>query len=114
MRLKAGRLDRRILIERPVADAALDGAGSGTWELVDEVWAEVQDLLPNRTNAVTVPTTMMRPARVRIRYRDDVAPDMRINHDGRLLYILAGPSELGRRDGLEFTAAEYMPGGNPA
>ena len=46
--LDRGSLDKFIRIERPVADAGFDGAGSGSWELVDEVWANVQDALPSR------------------------------------------------------------------
>lgn len=106
--------NRLIRIERPVPDNSLDGAGSGTWALVAEVWAEVQDMLPARSNSVTVPTTMMRPARIRVRYRTDVMPEMRVVHGTRRLYILSGPAEIGNRDGIEFMAAEYLPGGNPA
>lgn len=115
MILAAGDLDRRIRIERPVADDSLDGAGSGSWVLVAEVWAQVRDVLPSRGEAATgVATTMTRPSRVRIRYRDDVSPAMRFVEGSRQMYIISGPAEIGRRDGLEFMVAEYLPGGNQA
>lgn len=114
MRLAVGSLDRLIRIERPIADAALDGAGSGSWQLVAEVSAEVQDVLPSRGETVAVGTTMTRPARVRMRYRTDVTPDMRFVDGGRALYIVAGPAVLGRQEGLEFVAAEYLPHGGGA
>ena len=46
--LPAGSLTKRIRIERPIADHALDGAGSGDWQLVATVRASVDDNLPSR------------------------------------------------------------------
>lgn len=111
----AGKLDRRIRIERPVADSSLDGAGSGSWALLAEVWAEVRDVLPSRGERLEGGFNLAaRPARVRIRYRDDVTPDMRFVMDGRVMQIVSGPAELGRRDGLEFMVEEHRPAGNGA
>jgi head-tail adaptor len=114
VRLAAGKLDRLLRVERPITDNALDGAGSGTWQLVAQVNAEVQDVLPSRGEVVSVSSTMTRPTRVRMRYRTDITPDMRFVDDGRELYIIAGPAVLGRRGGLEFVAAEYLPHGTGA
>src|SRR3546814_9150042 len=52
-----------------------------------------------------------RPARVRMRFRTDVTPDMRFVIDGRVMQIIAGPAELGHREGLEFMVEEYCPAG---
>lgn len=115
--LSAGDLRSRIRIERPVADTSLDGAGSGSWELVAEVWAEVQDMLPSRsygerlTDGINLAS---RPTRVRMRYRTDVTPDMRFVVGARILQIIAGPAELGWREGLEFVAEDYSAAGNAA
>lgn len=117
MRLKAGKLDRRIRIERPIADTSPDGAGSGTWALVAKVWAEVQDLLPSRAPDEQISggfSTATQRTRVRIRYRAGITPDMRIVTGGRIMQIVSGPAEIGRRDGLEFMVADYTPAGNPA
>lgn len=121
MRLvKAGALDRRVRIERPVADDSFDGAGSGSWEEVATVAASIVDALPSRgerlgegINATT------RPARVRMRYRTDVTAAMRLveivsGGDGRVMQIITVPAELGRRDGLEMMVEEYSPAGNSA
>lgn len=109
------RLDRRVRIERPIADDSFDGAGSGHWELVDEVWAEVQDMLPSRADRLPQGIDVnTRPARIRIRFREDITHDMRFVMDGRIMEITAGPAELGRREGLEFAAKEYRPAGNRA
>ncbi|KTF70699.1 phage head closure protein [Sphingomonas sp. HT-1] len=114
------KLNRRVRIERPVPDTSLDGAGSGTWELVKEVWAEVQDVLPSRGERLAEGINVAaRPARVRIRYRDDVRSDMRLvllrkGVPERIMQIVSGPATLGNRDGLELMVEDYRPAGNPA
>ena len=111
MAIAAGRLNRRVRIERPVPDDSLDGAGSGSWAPVAETWAEVQDVLPSRGEAsVALGTTMTRPARVRMRYRTDITGDMRIVSGEREMHIISGPVEMRFREGLEMMVAEYMPG----
>lgn len=123
----ASRLRDLIRIERPVADSSFAGAGSGTWALVEEVRAEVKDVLPSRAEklagGINVAT---RPARVRMRYRSDVTPDMRLvlgarvvndvvdYSNARIMQIIAGPAELGNREGVEFMAENYSTAGNTA
>lgn len=115
MTLDAGTLDRRIKIERPIADKAFDGAGSGNWEEVAVVWASVKDAFPSRGEKLAAGINMAaRPARVRMRFRDDVTPDMRFVMGSRIMQIVSGPAELGRREALEFMVEEYSPAGNPA
>ncbi|SEQ60411.1 Phage head-tail joining protein [Sphingobium sp. YR768] len=55
-----------------------------------------------------------RPARVRMRFREDITPDMRFIFGSRIMQIVSGPAELGRREALEFMVEEYRPAGNPA
>lgn len=127
--MKPPRLDRRIRIERPVADAALDGAGSGSWALVAETAAEIQDMLPSRGERVADGITVSeRPARVRIRYRDGITAAMRVllghNVPGvngqaewqteRVAEIVTEPAELGRRQWSEFVIQQYSAPGNAA
>lgn len=104
----AGTLDRRITFEeRQTTQDATYGTQTVTWGDVVTVWAQVQDFLPSRAEGVESNISMARrPCRVRIRWRDDLTSDMRIDFNGRKLRIIAGPSELGRRDGLEFVAEE--------
>lgn len=113
--LAAGDLNRRVTIQRPVADTSFDGAGSGTWTEVATVWAQVQDVLPSRAermaDGINIAT---RPARVRMRFRSDVTPDMRFVMGERIMQIVAGPAEIGRRDGLEFMVEDYSSAGNGA
>lgn len=113
--IRARDLDRFIRIERPQPDDSADGAGSGTWPLVDEVWAQIRDLLPSRGQQLANGmTTATRPARVRMWYRDDVTPKMRFVDGDRVMQIVSGPAELGRRVGLEFMVEDYRPAGNAA
>lgn len=127
--MKKGKLRDRVRFERPVADESFGGAGSGTYEHVCEVWAEVQDMLPSRGERLAEGVNVAnRPARVRMAYRDDLSSNMRILigrslkdgqgevywHTDRILQIVSGPARLGRREGLEFMAEEYSPAGNPA
>lgn len=125
----AGVYDRRLRIERPVADDSFEGAGSGNWALVAEVWASVQDALPSRGERLADGINVTaRPARVRMRFRRDVSSEMRFligrnvkNAAGELewqtdrtVQIISGPAELGRREAMEFMVEEYRPAGNPA
>jgi len=113
--LDPGTLDRLITIERPVADDSLDGAGSGSWAKVADVWANVQDALPSRGERLADGINMTsRPARVRMHYREDVSGSMRFVLGSRIMQIVSGPAELGRREGLEFMVVEYSPAGNTA
>jgi head-tail adaptor len=115
MRVTAGMLDRRIRIERQKPDTSTDGAGSGTWELVDEVPANIQDALPSRTERLTDGINISaRPARVRMRWRPDLTSAMRFVEGDRIMQIISGPAELGRRDGLEFMVEDYTSAGNAA
>jgi len=113
--MKADPLDRRIRIERPVADDEFDGAGSGDWTLVDEIWANVRDTLPSRGERLADGISVAaRPARVRMRFRTDITPDMRFVMGSRIMQIVSGPADLGRRYRLEFMVEDYRPAGNPA
>ncbi|WP_267386533.1 head-tail adaptor protein [Sphingomonas sp. GC_Shp_3] len=114
--INSGDLDKVINIERPVPDLSADGAGSGKWELVAEgVYAQVQDALPSRSERLADGVNVAaRPARVRMYYRDDVTPACRFVMGPRIMQIVAGPAELGRRAGLEFMVEDYTSAGNAA
>lgn len=125
IRVTANERDQHIAIERPASDNALDGAGSGDWAEVGKEWVGILDKLPSRAEKLIDGVNIAaRPARVRMRYRGDVTPDMRfvlLRWDGsawvpadRVMQIVAGPAVLGRRDGLEFMVEDYTSAGNPA
>lgn len=110
--LEAGKLDRQIDIEYPATGQdATYGTQTVTWTLLARVWAEVQDVLPSRAEATERGLTAAKnPTRVRFRYRSDVTSAMRIVvRDGsdRVLQIVGGPAEIGRREGTEVLCEAY-------
>lgn len=113
--VRPGELDTLVRLERPTADDSLDGAGSGDWELVDEIWIGIRDQLPSRGERTEGgATTATWRARVRMYWREDLTPDMRLVTGDRIMQIVAGPAELGRRGGHEVMVEDYRPAGNPA
>lgn len=113
--VRPGDRDTLVTIERPIRSNTFRGAGAGTWEPVGEEWIELRDMLPSRgeESAGGMPVALRR-ARVRMEYRDDITPDMRLLDGERVLQIVAGPVMLGRRAGLELMVEEYAPAGNAA
>lgn len=118
MKVSAGKRDQLIRIEAKQVTTDPDyGTETITWVPVATCWAEVQDVLPSKsesqTNGIRVAT---RPTRIRSSYMTGISSDMRvvqIDRGDRILQITAGPAELGRKDGLEFMAQEYSTGANP-
>lgn len=109
--MRAGKRNRRVRFERneTVHDPRF-GGGAPAWVEVCTVWAEVQDVLPSKAESAPDGVEVaLRPARVRMSYRTGLTSDMRIVVLGtipRVLDIVAGPAELGHREGLEFVAQE--------
>lgn len=111
----ASRYRHQITIESPVPGEGFDDAGSGTWEPVDVVAAEVQDVLPSRSERLAGGINVAsRPARVRMRYRTDISPDMRFVMGDRIMQIIAGPAERSNREETEFMVEDYTSAGNAA
>lgn len=105
-----GKLDRRItLLQSVETQEQVRGTYEANWTPLATVWAEVQDMLPSRGERLADGVNVAaRPCRVRIRYRADIASDMRLTVEGRAgqYRIITQPAELGRRDGLEFMAEQ--------
>jgi len=113
--MSSGSMNDLIRVERPIADTSFDGAGSGTWERVDDVWAEVEDVLPSRGEREAAGFNMAaRPARVRMHYRDDITSAMRFVLPGRIMQIISGPARIERGARIEFMAEDYSVAGGGA
>lgn len=113
--MDAGALDRRITFQsRTGTQDSATGAYTYVWaDIVKDptVWAQVQDVI--RPESVDSSISMAnRPARIRIRYRDDITADMRIIYGTRTLKITAAPAELGRREGLQIIAEDFSTEGS--
>ncbi|EQB09715.1 phage head closure protein [Novosphingobium lindaniclasticum] len=106
--IAAGSLDRRIQFEKPVTTRdPTYNTSKTTWQPHVKVWAQVRDVLPSRAESVDENASMQqRPARIRMRYREDITADMRVVYRGRVMEIVSGPAELGRREGLELIVQE--------
>ena len=113
--MKAGDLDRKITIlaEQETKDEIYGSTVTDGWELVATVSAQVQDILPSRAGRVAEGINInRRPARIRMRYRTDVSLANRIQFEGRQLRIVAGPAEIGRREGIELICEELSTEGD--
>lgn len=104
--MRAGRLDRRITLQ--VATRARDASGSWTesWANVATdpvVWAGKRDTLGSERVQSGAETATADTVFV-IRWRADLTASHRVVDDaGAAWDIIAPPTELGRRDGLELT-----------
>lgn len=104
--MDAGKLDRRVtILTRQETQESTYGTIAVAWVPLATVWAQVQDMLPSRAERIAEGIEIAnRPCRVRMRYRSDITPAMRLQIGARQLRITGGPAELGRREGIEITA----------
>lgn len=126
--MKPPKLDRQISIEqRSVTQDADDGADVVTWVplvaaagspvVAERFWAEVQDVMPSRSESVRNGLAMARnQTRIRMRYRSDVDSTMRVtvHGDSDVEYqIIGGPAEVGGRKAyLEMVCERYSTQGS--
>lgn len=76
------------------------------WLLVCEPWCDIRQ--PSGLSAIKadMPTSIVRTS-VRMRYRKDVKPGMRIVHGERIYDIKAGPLSVdGKREFIDFVCEE--------
>ena len=108
--VRPGELEHLVRLERKVPSTGFGNAGADEWELVEEIWVGIQDKLPSRGEQLEGGfTTSTRPARIRMYYRDDVDPGMRLVLGNRIMQIVSAPAELGRKGGLELMVEDYDP-----
>lgn len=120
--MRGSQLDRRITLQ--VSIPVDDGSGYGTttpgWVTfgTPRMPAQIQDGLPSKSesasNGIRIGTF---GARIRIRYLAGVTSDMRLlvhGQNDRLMRIVGGPAEIGRREWLEFMVEEYSTQGEGA
>lgn len=103
----ASDLNHRVLIERQVVTQDPQyGTEAVTWVTVANLWANVQDVLPSRSEAVKNGlATATSQTRIRMRFRTDIDSSMRmtISRPAPVVYqIISGTAELGRREWMEF------------
>jgi SPP1 family predicted phage head-tail adaptor len=100
--VRAGALDRRIVLQRPEATQDEHGEPVTTWVTVAEVAAEVRPL--RGVERFAAQQTVARvDTRFRIRWMPGVVPTWRIVFDRRS-YDVDAVLEIGRREGFEILA----------
>lgn len=104
--MQAGRMDRRITIERFTVTKNAFNEDVEAWAPLVTVWASKEDIRDGERWAAAEVSAEI-TTRFRIRYSSQVAdvnPKDRLLFDGREYNIVA-VKEIGRREGLEITAA---------
>ena len=114
--MKAGTLDKqiRLLAYEVIGRDPEYNTEVKDWREVATAWAQVQDVLPSKAESVQDSVEIKeRPSRIRLRYMAGIRPDMRVvivgvfGEPDRVCEIVAGPAELGRRDGIELLVKDY-------
>ncbi len=104
--MRAGALDRRIVIESMSTTRSASGQVTETWAAFKTVSAHKRDVRGDeRFRAAQIEDRV--ETVWRIRWRDDLDPTMRINYGG-VYYEIKGIVELGRHDGLELLTARQI------
>jgi SPP1 family predicted phage head-tail adaptor len=105
--MQAGRLDRRVEIQRRTQTQESNGEYVYTWATIATVWATVKDLRgaeffsARQTNAEVT-------TRFYVRWIEGVTVLDRILYEGRV-YDIAQVSEMARRQGLDILAIAKVP-----
>lgn len=112
--MEAGKLDRRVRIERAAAGAVSLGHAAAVWSEIATVWAGWQAVSDGERNrgevmaAGGIGSTIT--DRFTIRYSEtveDVGPRDRLIYAGRI-YDIQWVKETGRREGLEISATAVL------
>ena len=98
-------LGKRCTIESPTVGQGDYGEPIQTWAVLATVWANVQDDLPSKSEAVQQGLVVAKNrARIRFRYLSTVTSACRITVRGatdRVFQIIGGPAELGKHEFME-------------
>ena len=101
--MKAGELDRRILIQRPVPVRNAHGEEITGWVDVASTWAKFERV-SGTEEFQAEQRSARQQVRFTIRYRSGIEPTMTVVYDGERYEIEdVGEAGEGRRDGLVLT-----------
>lgn len=116
MRTRAARYDHRVTFRAmTVARDPKFNTRAKSWADHATVFAQVLDLLPSRGEQIADGVDIRRkPCRLRIRWRADINPDMRVVIGGIEHAIVGGPAEVGRREELELVCEALSTTGDGA
>jgi head-tail adaptor len=101
--MRAGSLDRTIIVQRPTTTLDLYGVPATTWATVATMRAQLRTYSKDdRTNATDETLTF------RCRWLDSVTLEHRVSYQGEA-FKLAKIVEIGRRVGLDLTCEHVGP-----
>jgi SPP1 family predicted phage head-tail adaptor len=102
--MRAGKLDRRLTIQRKVTTSSPSGEPIETWSPLAIVWGEARPVPGDeKFGAQQLIATSLMTFRIRWRPDLNVTVNDRISYSGRL-WDLLDVREIGRREGLEIEA----------
>lgn len=104
--MKAGRLDRRLMIRRRVVDDGGQWGPVTTWPEGPVVWARIEHGKEDEAFAANE-LYSVRIVTFETRYMEEVGNEDRLECEGQF-YDILGVREIGRRQGLEIKA-EWRP-----
>lgn len=84
--MHAGTLDQRVTIQRLTSGVDSIGQPSTTWQTHVETWASVR-VLSGLAMLKAGADTSITKASIRVRYRSDITPAMRVVHRGATYQI---------------------------
>lgn len=97
--MRAGRLDKRFVIESASLAQDSYGAENPSWSTFATVWGAFMPL-PGTEQYTADRKTEDVPIRIKMRYYPNVTIDMRVLHNSKY-YDIISINELGRREGYE-------------
>ena len=98
--MQAGKLDRRITLQRPSTTRGELGGQITTWAAVATVWANIRDLTGRETFAAQAAGSHVSQV-ISIRHRTDIDATCRVLMDSGRIGKIAWIAEIGRRAGLQ-------------
>lgn len=104
--MRAGELDRRIVIETPTDTQDSAGGPTQTWATFATVWAKVIPLRGQEYFAANQNNTQV-DSTFRIRWLSGVTATMRISYDGEY-WDIQHIAEIGRQEGLDLLARVHQ------
>lgn len=96
----ANRLNRQIVLQFRNHGQDEAGQPAQTWTNLTTVWASIEDLTGREFQAAQA-TQNGTETRIRIRYRDDIDPNMRVVYGAKIYDIQAVLDRNGRREELQ-------------
>jgi len=102
---KIGKLNKLLVIEKPIDTDDAGGGKTRTWQIVCKAWCEVKPASASaQANAMQLQAPITH--KITTRYQDGITPDMRAIWSGRTFEFKTAKDPEENRRFLEITAEE--------